>query len=231
MTADGRELAPVVAGDVQLSRRPGDGTLPRTEAVKDEQTRRWDVVSPTATLIGRPEDPRADVSETVRRLHEERHPAMRGHAERMHRLDRARITQALCNTLDLTPWQRDRALGVMAHVELAAFGSQRAVQKVALVIIRHVVDADRRERLGLSDTDWVAERTAEEMAALADRFTSLSDEERFRELMAAHELDLTSLNRLERVLEDQLDERGIDAPALGRAPFQDPTHLSLRPLD
>ncbi|MFB6218375.1 MAG: DNA-directed RNA polymerase subunit epsilon [Halobacteriaceae archaeon] len=232
MTADDLGIPPgervVERGDPELSARPGDGALPRTEAVKDERVRRWDVVTPSATLVGRPDDPAADLPERLRRLHEERHPATGGHGERMHRLDRARITHALCNALSVTPWQRDRALGVMAALDLRAFGSQRAVPKVALVVIRHVVDADRRRRLGLDDQEWVADRSPEEMAALADRFESLTAEERYPELLAAHGLDVTAVNRLDRVLDEQLAEQGIDAPALGRSPYRDAAHPPVR---
>ena len=105
------------AGRRDVSTRAGDGALSRVDAVKDERIRRW------------------DVDENLRRLHDEQHPAMAGHSARMHRLEKARITHALCSTLGLTPWERDRALGIMVDLDLTAFGSQRAIPNVALVVI------------------------------------------------------------------------------------------------
>jgi hypothetical protein len=162
------------------------------------------------------------VSENLRRLHDEQHPAMQGHAERMHDLDKARITQALCNHLDLTPWERDRALGIMREIDLTAFGSQRAIPKVALVVIRHVVDGERRARLGLDDQDWLQAQPPERFEDLYDRFTSIKDEKRFRRLLGQYDLTKTSVNRLTRVLTDQLDERDLHGAVFGRSPYRDP---------
>ena len=205
-----------------LSSQPGDGTLSRAEANRDATTRQWDMVTPSATTIGRPDSPDGDLDESLRRLHDEAHPAMAGHAERMHRLDKARITHALCNVLDLTPWERDRVLGIMTELDLTAFGSQRGIPTVALVVIRHVVDAERRRQLGLGDADRIAELTPDEMASLYDLFTSISDEATYQDLLEIHGLDQTSVNRLERVLETQLDEQGLENAVFGRSPHRDP---------
>jgi len=207
-----------------VSAAPGDGSLARTEAIKDEQVRRWDVVTPTATRIGRPERSDDELGERLRRLHQERHPAMAGHAERMHRLETLRITQAICSSLELSPWERDRALGTVDGIDLTEFGRQRAIERVALVVVQHVVDTERRRRLGLDDPERVAALDPEEMATLYDRFTSLKDEERYRALLETHGLDVTSVNRLNGVLVDRLEERGLRGAVFGRAPDADP-HL------
>lgn len=211
-----------------VSRRPGDGTLTRVDAVKDERVRRWDVVTPSATLIGRPERPGDDVRESLRRLHDEQHPAMKGHGERMHRLDKARITHAFCNELDLTPWERDRALGIVVDLDLTAFGSQRAVPKVALVVIQYVVDEERQRALGLHDTEWIQSQPPERLEALYDRFESVKDDPRYLELMAAQGLDVTSVNRLDRTLREQLEERDLAGAVLGRSPYRDPSLPPIR---
>lgn len=208
----------------RVSTRPGDGALPRDEANKDTITRRWDPVTPSATLIGRAERPTADVDDNLRRLHDEHHPAMAGHSERMHRLDKARITQALCNALDLTPWERDRVLGTMVDLDLTAFGSQRAVPKIALVVIQHVVDRERRRLLGLHDREWIGQHPPDRMSDLYERFTSITDEDRYRDLLDEYGLDVTSVNRLDRVLQKQLEHRDLSEAVLGRAPNRDP-HL------
>ncbi|WP_246985150.1 DNA-directed RNA polymerase subunit epsilon [Halorientalis marina] len=205
-----------------LSTDPGSGTLDRAAARRDTVTRRWDVVTPSATRIGRPEGPDGDVSENLRRLHDEQHPAMQGHSERMHELDKARITQALCNYLDLTPWERDRALGIVTEIDLTAFGSQRAIPKVALVVIRHVVDAERRARLGLDDQEWLGDQPPERFEDLYDRFESIKDERRFRRLLGRYDLTKTNVNRLQHVLEDQLAEHDLEGAVFGRSPYRDP---------
>ncbi|MFB6172113.1 MAG: DNA-directed RNA polymerase subunit epsilon [Haloarculaceae archaeon] len=206
-----------------VSRRPGDGTLSRVDAVKDERVRRWDVVTPSATLIGRPERPGADVRDSLRRLHDEQHPAMQGHAERMHRLDKARITHAICSELGLTPWERDRALGIMVDLDLTAFGSQRAIPTVALVVVQHVVDEERRRELGLHDAEWIQSLPPERMEDLYERFESIKDDPRYRDLLAEQGLDVTSVNRLNRTLRDQLDEQDLAGAVLGRSPYRDPS--------
>ncbi|PSQ29207.1 DNA-directed RNA polymerase subunit epsilon [Halobacteriales archaeon QS_9_68_17] len=212
----------------EVSTGPGDGALSRVDAVKDERFRRWDVVTPSATLIGRAEGPEGDVDENVRRLHDEQHPAMQGHSARMHRLEKARITHAFCNTLSLTAWERDRALGIMVDLDLTAFGSQRAIQKVALVVVQYVVDEERKRRLGLHDDEWVREQDPETLAELSERFESLKDDPRFEDLMEAHGLDVTAVNRLTRTLRDRLDEQDLDGAALGRSPYRDPSMPAIR---
>ncbi|WP_225741394.1 DNA-directed RNA polymerase subunit epsilon [Halorussus halophilus] len=213
--------------DRQLSQRPGDGTVARADLQRDQTVRRWGPVTPSATQIGRARSPDEDLSESVRRLHEERHGAMAGHSERMHRLDKLRITHALCNDLSLTPWQRDRAVGVMSDLDLTAFGSQRAIPKVALVVIRHVVDREREHYLGLHDHDWIGRLGPEQLNGLYDQFRSITDEQRFDDLLEKHGLDITSLNRLRRVLEDQIDQQDLEDAVHGRNPHRDPNLPSL----
>lgn len=202
--------------------RTGSGSLSRAQARRDSTVRQWGVVSPSATVIGRADSPEADLSDSVRRLHDERHHATAGTSERAHRLDRLRTTQALCNAIGVTPWQRDVALGVMDEIDLTAFGSQRAIEKVALVVVRHVVDTDRRQYFGLDELNG-AELTQGRMEELFERYKrhDITDEPTFQRLADRYELDQTSLNRLRRVLTDQLDG-GL--PAHGRDPHRDP-HL------
>lgn len=207
-----------------VSSGPGDGSLPRTEAIKDERVRRWDVATPSATLIGRAEGPDSDLSETIRRLHDEQHPAMQGHSERMHRLDKLRISHAIVSHLDLTPWERDRVLGIMVELDLTEFGSQRAIPTVALVVVKHVVDRERQGQLGLGDTERLAELSPDEMERLYELFTSITDEGPFQELLEAQDLTTTNINRLERVLKSQLEARDLEGAVLGRRPNRDP-HL------
>jgi len=212
----------------EISDRPGHGSLSRVETLRDAAVGRWDVVSPSATTIGRASDPASDVPESLRRLHEERHPAMRGHSSRIHRLDKLRVAHALCNHLDLTGWQRDRVLGVMEELDLTAFGSQRAVPKVALVVVRHVVDVERRRYLGLEDGEYLAGKSPDELAELYEAFHSIKDEPAFERLLEVHGLDKTSLNRLRNVLVERMSEQDIEERAFGRNPYRDPNLPQLR---
>ncbi|ELY56992.1 hypothetical protein [Natronolimnohabitans innermongolicus] len=206
--------------DRRLETRPGSGSLSRADVQRDSTVRQWGIVTPSATVIGRAESPDADLSESVRRLHDEQHAATPGYSERAHQLDRLRTTQALCNALEVTPWQRDLALGVMDEIDLTEFGSQRAIPKVALVVIRHVVDVDRQQYFGLDDIDAQA-LSADRMDDLFARYRAhdITDEETFERLAAEYGLDTTSLNRLRRVLKSQLDD---ELPAYGRNPYRDP---------
>lgn len=47
----------------------------------------------------------------------------------------------------------------MVDLDLTSFGSQRAIPKFALVVIRHVVDREREHHLGLHDDEWIAEQS------------------------------------------------------------------------
>ena len=212
----------------EVSSRPGDGALSRLDAVKDERIRRWDVVTPSATIIGRPERPGEDVGENLRRLHDEQHPAMEGHSARMHRLEKARITHAFCNALSLTAWERDRALGIMVDLDLTAFGSQRAIPKVALVVVQHVVDDERKRQLGLHDIEWVSDQSPEALERLYDRFESLKEDPSYRDLLDTYDLGTTNINRLDRTLRKQLDEQDLYGAVLGRSPYRDPSLPAIR---
>lgn len=206
----------------RVTSRPGDGSLGRTEAARDATTRRWDDVTPAATRIGRAPDPESDLPERLRRLHDERHPAMEGHAARMHRLDKLRIAHAVCSAVDATDWERDRTLGLVSRLDLTEFGSRRAVATVALVTLRVVVDESRRERLGLHDPDRIRDLSPEEMEALYEEFDSLTDDERFRELLEEHDLDVTAVNRLGDTVKELSREGEFEGAAFGRDPNWDP---------
>ena len=148
---------------------------------------------------------------------------MEGYSQRAHRLEKLRLTHAFCRSLGLTPWQRDRAIGTMVDLDLTAFGSQRAIPKVALVVIRHVVDREREHHLGLHDDEWIAEQPPDRLAELYDQFHSITDDEQFTVLCEQHDLDVTNLNRLRRTLIDQLDEQDLHEAVYGRNPYRDPS--------
>ncbi|WP_435359896.1 DNA-directed RNA polymerase subunit epsilon [Haloarchaeobius sp. DFWS5] len=235
MSYDGDTAAVAWGGDDEsdphsrwLNAEPGDGSLSRVDAVKDEVTRRWDVITPSATMIGRATDPSSDLRDSLRRLHDEQHPAMAGHSARMHQLDKLRIAHALCSTLDVTRWERDCVLGIVNEVDFTKFGSQRALETVSLVVLRYVVDRERRERLGLDDTEWVASLSESELEELFEQFSSLKDDETFQKLLAVNDLTKTNVNRLTRVLKAQLTDMDVEGAVLGRDPFRDPNLPAVR---
>ncbi len=226
LASAGEPMDPRAKRDV--STRAGDGALGRVDAAKNEVVRRWDVTTPSATMIGRPDQPGGDVDENLRRLHDEHHPAMAGHSGRMHRLEKARITHAFCNQLGLRPWERDRAIGTMVDLDLTVFGSQRAIPKVALVVIKHVVDDERKRVLGLDDREWVAGLAPSELDALYDRFDSMTDDPAYLTLLETFGLAVTNVNRLERTLQEQLEKQDLGGAVFGRNPHRDPSLPAFR---
>ncbi|WP_435334280.1 DNA-directed RNA polymerase subunit epsilon [Haloarchaeobius sp. TZWWS8] len=235
MSFDGDTAAAAVGGDGEsdplarwVSAGPGDGSLSRVDAVKDEVTRRWDVITPSATLIGRARDPSSDLSENIRRLHDEQHGAMAGHGVRMHQLDKLRIAHALCSALDVTRWERDCTLGIVSELDFTKFGSQRALETVSLVVLRYVVDRERRQQLGLDDHEWIASLSEERLEDLYEQFTSLKENPKFQAMLERNGLTTTNINRLTRVLKTQLEERDLEGAVLGRDPFRDPNLPAVR---
>jgi len=206
----------------------GEDPPEHPEAV-DERARRFDPVTPSATRIGHAAGS-DDVDGRLRALHAERRAALQGNPERARALDVLRITQAVCNSLDLTPWERDRVLGVVRELDGTDRQHDRFIPRVALVVARRVVDAERRAWLGLDDHDWQADQPPERLGALADRLHRLTDDgsldggsvyDRLRE-----DCGLTDAvaARIDAALDRELDEETLREAVLGRSPHRDP-HL------
>jgi len=196
-------------------------TPPEPEAL-DSKPRRWDVVNPSATRIGHTDDVVDDVDGRLRALHEERHAAMQGNTERQQQLDVARITQALCNSLDLTAWERDRVLGVVCELDATAFGSQRTVPSVVLVVARRVVDTKRRTWLGLEDDGWLDDQPPERLSELSERLHELTDSEPYEQLLESCDITADGVETLEAMLESELDDETLSEAAFGRSHVRDP---------
>lgn len=187
----------------------------------DANPRRWDVVNPSATRIGDADDPDDDVDGRLRALHEERRAAMQGNSERCRRLDVARITQAVCNSLDLTAWERDRVLGVVCELDPGAFGSDHTVPQVALLVARRVVDAERRAWLGLDDSGRTETQPPDRLAVLRDRLNRLTDSDGYEQLLADCNLTTAAADRLDALLDQELDEETLRNAVMGRSPHRD----------
>ncbi|MFC6993837.1 DNA-directed RNA polymerase subunit epsilon [Haladaptatus sp. GCM10025707] len=77
------------------------------------------------------------------RLNEGRHHADGRHSIREAARDKKRIIQSFCSILEVTPHQQREAVAIIGRLNLDRFGQQKRLEKVALGIIRFVVDSDR----------------------------------------------------------------------------------------
>lgn len=223
----GEHIGQVAARVSEWLSGPAEDPPARSDAL-DEKPRHRDVVNPSATRIGYTEDPKDDLAPRVRALHEERRAELQGNSERLQQLDVLRITQALCNSLDLSVWERDRVLGVVAELDPTEFGGHRTIPRVALVVARRVVDAERRAWLGfdsevfaLDDPAGCAEQPPERLDRLAERLHELADSDEYVRLLSECDLAPAAADRLEATLERELGDHLGDA-AFGRCPRRDP---------
>lgn len=91
---------------------------------------------------------------------EGRHPSDGNQGTRMARLDKKRITQALCSSLDIGGLLQQEAVRAVLLLDLRRFGPHKKIEKVALAVICVVVDYHRRykrrdttaDRLGSNPT-------------------------------------------------------------------------------
>jgi hypothetical protein len=186
----------------------------RTPEVLDSKPRHRDVVNPASTRIGHVEDEDSDLSERLRRLHAERDSRLQGNEDRRDRLDALRLTQAVCNSLDLTVWERDRVLGVVQRLDDTEFATSHDVERVALAVASRVVDAERRAWAGIDD------QPPERIADLTEDLCLLSDSEQFQQLREETGLSSDEIDQLETAIERELDEHDALA-AFGRSPYHD----------
>jgi hypothetical protein len=170
-----------------LSRQPGDGALSVQDCFHDRHAPSTGYESDAATMVGKPSE-RDGRAARLQRVNEGRDRSDGRHSVRESRRDRTRIAQALCNSLDLPPGQRDEVLDYMQDLDLDRFGSQKAIPKVALAVIRHVVDT-RRFEANPSDPDRIG------------------DEDAFREALDAVGMDKGDLMTISQVFKKWLRER------------------------
>lgn len=125
----------------------GDGALSEEELYIDKHTEKEVYETPDATSIGKP-DERNEREVRLQEVNEERDRYSDGFAERMHYVDRRRIIEALCSALPVSNAEQEAAISAFESIDLDQFGNQKAVEKVALATIRHVVDQRRVEHSG-----------------------------------------------------------------------------------
>lgn len=221
-TQDGENIHVIASRVEEWLSASSHGDQPEQPEALDSKPRRWDVVNPSATRIGHADDVVEDVDGRLRALHEERRAAMQGNTERQQQLDVARITQALCNSLDLTGWERDRVLGVVCELDATAFGSQRTIPSVVLVVARRVVDTKRRTWLGLEDDGWLDDQPPERLRERSERLHELTDSDQYERLLESCALTAEGVQTLETMLDAELDDETVSEAVFGRSPVRDP---------
>ncbi|WP_436347053.1 hypothetical protein [Natronorubrum sp. FCH18a] len=129
--------------------REGEGSLSGEELYIDKHVYETAFESPNATAVGKPDDRQkkriGTDDDRLHQLNEERHRALKGHSNRMHELDKKRITEALCSALDVSNGEQRLVVKHLQELDFDQFGNQKAVEKVSLAVIRYVVDQQRLE--------------------------------------------------------------------------------------
>ncbi|WP_256288286.1 hypothetical protein [Halobellus inordinatus] len=138
---------------------------------------------------------------------EGRHPSDGTLSARLARLDKKRITQAYCSRLDVTQFQRDEAVRAMLLLNLDDFGQNKRIEKVALTVIRVIVNYNRFAHLQKTD---------------AQRISETKD---FKQLAESVELDKRTMRRLSRSIKENLSaaeffEKDLERQDLRQAEFQ-----------
>ena len=138
---------------------------------------------------------------------EGRHPSDGTLSARLARLDKKRITQAYCSRLDVTQFQRDEAVRAMLLLNLDDFGQNKRIEKVALTVIRVIVNYNRFAHLQKTDAQRISET------------------EEFKRLAESVDLDKRTMRRLSRSMKEKLSaaeffEKDLERQDLRQAEFQ-----------
>jgi len=160
-------------------------TKPSVQRLQDHQpdayTTGYDSFGETRVGIG---TAKGDINRLIRQ-NEGRHQADGNHSKREAARDKKRITQSLCSSLVITPYQQQQAISAMAKMNLDHFGQQKQIEKVALCTINVVVNYDR-EQYFLNGKD----RSEINLASIpTDQFpTKLEQQTNFSSLCDDHNL-------------------------------------------
>ena len=138
---------------------------------------------------------------------EGRHPSYGKLSARLARLDKKRITQAYCSRLDVTQFQRDEAVRAMLLLNLDNFGQNKRIEKVALTVIRVIVNYNRFAHLRKTDAQRISET------------------EDFKRLAESVDLDKQTMRQLSRSMKEKLSaaeffEKDPERQDLRKAEFQ-----------
>lgn len=143
--------------------------------------------------------------ERLIRHNEGRHHSDGNHSAREAARDKKRITQSLCSSLEVTPYQQQQAISAMGSMNLDRFGQQKRIEKVALCTIRVIVDRDREQYFlnGKDPADL-------DLATVdADQFpTKLEEDSQFDSLCEQHNLPKTDRNTITQLVKRELKKIG-----------------------
>lgn len=104
--------------------------------------------------------------------------------------DKPRFAGALASELNLTQSQTDDIYSIMSELNLAAFGSQRRIETVALGVITVVVNYDRFQRQQNPNATRIAEAPE------------------FRKLLKELDIDYSDVGTAKRVVKQELKNQG-----------------------
>lgn len=139
------------------------------------------------------------------RHNEGRHHSEGNHSTREAARDKKRITQSLCSSIEVTPYQQQQAISAMGSMNLDRFGQQKRIEKVALCTIRVVVDRDREQYFlnGKDPADL-------DLATVdADQFpTKLDEDPQYNSLCEQHGLPKTDRSTITRLVKRELRQIG-----------------------
>lgn len=103
--------------------------------------------------------------------------------------DKPRIGGALASALDLPDHQKEQVYEIMGELNLAAFGSQRRIETVALGVITVVVNYDRFQRRQDPNA------------------TRIAESQEYRRLISDLGIDYSAIGTTKRVVKQELQKR------------------------
>lgn len=180
---------------------PGLDVCESPETVEQDMNAHEHTFKPNAnteTTVGLAEERDEDL-DRLQRHHDGR--MADNFSQHQSRQDKIRITQALCNRLELTDYQQSEVLRIVDELDYTKFGSQRALEKVALATIYVVVEQDRRLSIDFRFVDDSAEIDWEQ---LADTQNRIHEDDQFRELAEEQDIDVSDVRRLSKIVEEQI---------------------------
>lgn len=156
--------------------------------------------SVAATAVGNDAD-RKKVGPRYSRLHARNEGRLdQDHSQRLSEMDKRRITQCICDDLGISDQQRDLSVRYMDALDLDQFGNQKKIEKVALAVIRHVVDSERMEQI------------RKDPKKKPDDLIRLSENEVYKELLSKFETDLGDIGTIATKFKEWKKSGGTPSP-------------------
>lgn len=118
----------------------------------------------------------------------------------LNEFDKKRVMQSLCNSLGLCKQNQDLCVRYIVNLDLDKFGNQKRLEKVALAIIKYVVEKTQAERI---KNDPYAE--------LSD-WEPLSKDQKYQEIINRLELDRGNVMRVSQQFKKWVKNGGEPAP-------------------